>query len=35
VGSAVPPFAMTDIDSSVRGRIPDKTAARLLLGQIL
>ena len=31
VGSAVPPFAMGDLDSGVRGRIPDKEAARALL----
>jgi DEAD/DEAH box helicase domain-containing protein len=31
VGSAVPPFAMTDLDTSVRGRIPDKRAAAELL----
>ncbi len=31
VGSAVPPFAATDMDSAVRGRIPDKAAARQLL----
>ena len=31
VGSAVPPSAMTDLDSAVRGRIPDKVAAGLLL----
>ncbi len=31
VGSAVPAFAQTDMDSAVRGRIPDKTAALLLL----
>ena len=31
VGSAVPPSAMTDLDSAVRGRIPDKAAAQLLL----
>ena len=35
VGSAVPPFAMTDLDSAVRGRIPDKAAATLLLGMLL
>ena len=35
VGSAMPAFAMTDLDSSVRGRIPDKAAARLLLGILL
>ncbi len=31
VGSAVPAFAMTDLDSAVRGRIPDKRAALYLL----
>jgi len=31
VGAAVPAFAMGDLDSSVRGRIPDKRAARFLL----
>ena len=31
VGSAVPAFALTDLDSVVRGRIPDKKAARMLL----
>ena len=31
VGSALPPFAMTDLDTGVRGRIPDKAAARFLL----
>jgi DEAD/DEAH box helicase domain-containing protein len=30
VGSAVPPSAMTDLDSGVRGRIPDKSAALFL-----
>ncbi|MGD9498537.1 MAG: DEAD/DEAH box helicase, partial [Armatimonadota bacterium] len=35
VGSAVPAFAMTDLDSAVRGRIPDKRAARLLLDLLL
>ncbi|MHC4592014.1 MAG: DEAD/DEAH box helicase [Planctomycetota bacterium] len=35
VGSAVPAFAMTDLDSAVRGRIPDKTAALFLLDAIL
>ena len=35
VGSAVPAFAMTDIDSSVRGRIPDKAAARFLVDRML
>ncbi len=31
VGSAVPASAMTDLDSAVRGRIPDKAAALALL----
>ena len=35
VGAAVTPFAMTDLDSSVRGRIPDKTAAAFLLRELL
>jgi DEAD/DEAH box helicase domain-containing protein len=35
VGAAVPAFAMTDLDSSVRGRIPDKRAAAFLLGEML
>jgi DEAD/DEAH box helicase domain-containing protein len=35
VGSAVPAFAMTDLDSAVRGRIPNKQAARFLLERIL
>ncbi|MBN1673335.1 MAG: DEAD/DEAH box helicase [Kiritimatiellae bacterium] len=35
VGSAVPAFAMTDLDSAVRGRVPDKAAARLLLDRLL
>jgi len=35
VGSAVPPFAMTDIDASVRGRIPDKAGARFLLDRLV
>ena len=35
VGAAVPAFAMTDLDSSVRGRIPDKRAAKFLLEQML
>jgi DEAD/DEAH box helicase domain-containing protein len=35
VGAAVPAFAMSDADSSVRGRIPDKAAARLLLDELL
>jgi len=35
VGSPVPPFAMSDLDSSVRGRIPDKRAALALLREVL
>jgi len=35
VGAAVPAFAMTDLDSAVRGRIPNKAAAKLLLSQLL
>ena len=35
VGSAVPAFAMTDLDTSVRGRIPHKGAAGLLLEELL
>ena len=35
VGSAVPPSAMTDLDSAVRGRIADKAAARFLLDALL
>jgi len=35
VGAAVPTFAMTDLDSSVRGRIPSKRAASSLLRAIL
>ncbi|MBN1916657.1 MAG: DEAD/DEAH box helicase [Verrucomicrobia bacterium] len=35
VGAAVPPFAMTDLDSAVRGRIPNKEAARVLLEALL
>jgi len=35
VGSAVPPSAMTDLDSAVRGRIPDKEAALFLLDVLL
>lgn len=34
VGAAVPPFAMTDLDSAVRGRIPDKAAALYLLDRM-
>jgi len=35
VGAPVTPFAATDLDSSVRGRIPDKQAARVLLDMLL
>ncbi len=35
VGSAVPPSAMTDLDSAVRGRIPNKGAAIFLLDSLL
>jgi DEAD/DEAH box helicase domain-containing protein len=35
VGSAVPPSAMTDLDSAVRGRIPNKQAAQFLLRALL
>jgi DEAD/DEAH box helicase domain-containing protein len=35
VGAPVPPSAMTDLDTSVRGRIPDKAAAQYLLGRLL
>jgi DEAD/DEAH box helicase domain-containing protein len=35
VGAAVPAFAMTDLDSSVRGRIPNKEAAKFLLDELL
>ncbi|NLC55837.1 MAG: DEAD/DEAH box helicase [Armatimonadetes bacterium] len=35
VGSAVPAFAMTDLDSAIRGRIPHKGAARFLLEELL
>ena len=35
VGSAVPASAMTDLDSAVRGRIPDKQAAKFLLDALL
>ncbi|MBS3762683.1 MAG: DEAD/DEAH box helicase [Planctomycetes bacterium] len=35
VGAAVPAFAMTDIDSAVRGRIPDKAAAHFLLEEMI
>ena len=32
VGAALPAFALTDLDSAVRGRIPNKEGARVLLG---
>lgn len=35
VGSAVPASALTDLDSAVRGRIPDKDAALFLLNALL
>jgi len=35
VGSAVPAFAMTDLDTAVRGRIPNKDAAAFLLDCLL
>ncbi|MCK4602979.1 MAG: DUF1998 domain-containing protein, partial [Phycisphaerae bacterium] len=35
VGAAVPAFAMTDLDSAVRGRIPNKRAAAVLLRELL
>ena len=35
VGSAVPRFAQTDIDTATRGRIPDKQAAASLLNELL
>jgi len=35
VGSAIPPFAATDLDTAVRGRIPDKTAARALIRRMV
>ncbi|MBT3202640.1 MAG: DUF1998 domain-containing protein, partial [Phycisphaerales bacterium] len=35
VGAAIPAFALGDMDSSVRGQIPDKSAAKLLLTRIL
>ncbi|MCY3022260.1 MAG: DEAD/DEAH box helicase [Planctomycetota bacterium] len=34
VGAAVPAFAQTDLDSAVRGRIPDKRAALFLLQEL-
>lgn len=35
VGSALPSFAMTDLDSAVRARIPIKIAVRFLLDVLL
>jgi len=35
VGSALPAFALTDLDSATRGRIPVKAAARFLLERLL
>jgi len=35
VGSPMPAFALTDLDSGTRGRIPDKAAARFLLDMLL
>ena len=35
VGSAVPAFAMTDLDSATRGRIPDKQGALMILREML
>jgi len=35
VGAAIPAFAMTDLDSAVRGRIPNKQAAAFLLREML
>jgi DEAD/DEAH box helicase domain-containing protein len=35
VGSPVLPSAMMDLDSAVRGRIPNKEAARYLLEALL
>ncbi len=35
VGAALPAFALTDLDSAVRGRIPDKAAAGVLLDLLL
>jgi len=34
VGAAIPASAMTDLDSAVRGRIPDKAAAVWLLERV-
>ncbi len=35
VGSAMPPFALTEIDTGTRGKIPDKEAALLVLHEML
>jgi DEAD/DEAH box helicase domain-containing protein len=35
VGSPIPPHAASDLDSAVRGRIPDKSAALHLLDALL
>ncbi len=35
VGAALPPFAATDLDSAVRGRIPNKEAAGFFLDSLL
>ena len=35
VGAATPAFALSDLDSSVRGRIPDKDAALIILHDLL
>ncbi len=35
VGSAMPAFAMTDLDSGTRGRIPDKEGALIILREML
>lgn len=35
VGSAMPAFAMTDVDSGTRGRIPDKECALIILREML
>ncbi len=35
VGAAIPAFAQTDLDSAVRGRIPDKQAAAFVLSWLL
>lgn len=35
VGSAIPAFALTDLDSGTRGRIPDKEGALIILREML